>query len=85
MYLIVYYEGKAIPVRGHGFGGTKRLARFIDSWLVDGGEVVSPTCQSVTLHKQEVCIMSGRIRSTEKFSDLIENQTHDLSACSIVL
>jgi hypothetical protein len=26
----------------------------------------------------------GEIRSIEKYNDLIENQTHDLPACSIV-
>jgi hypothetical protein len=28
--------------------------------------------------------VAGRIRSSEKSSDLIGNQTHDLPACSIV-
>jgi hypothetical protein len=28
--------------------------------------------------------MAGRIRSIEKFTDLIRNQTHDLLACSTV-
>jgi hypothetical protein len=28
--------------------------------------------------------VSGRIRSTEKFNDLIKNRTRDLPACSIV-
>jgi hypothetical protein len=39
-------KGKAIPVTGHEgpYGSeTLRLPHFLDSWLTDGSEVVSPT------------------------------------------
>jgi hypothetical protein len=46
--LIDEKKGEAIPVTGQGGPQgceTSRLAHFLDSWLTDGGEVGSFTCQ----------------------------------------
>jgi hypothetical protein len=78
-------EGKAIPVTGRkGSLGceTLRFPRFLDNQRTDGGKVVSLTRQ-LPLTPQEHSV-AGRIKSIEKPSDLIMNQTHDLPACSLV-
>jgi hypothetical protein len=91
---------KAIPVTGRGgpYGcETSRFPHLLDNRLTDGGEVVSLTRQT-PLYPQEDSWYSflleaesnqchsaaGRIRSIEKCSDLIENRTRGLPACSIV-
>jgi hypothetical protein len=59
---------------------------FLDNRLTDGNEVVSLTGRlPFTPRKIPLChCAAGRIRSIEKSSDLMGNQTRDLLACSIV-
>jgi hypothetical protein len=64
------------------------LPHFLDSGLTDGGEIVSLT-RRPHLYPQEdswypFLLEAGRVRSIEKFNDLIVNWTRDLPACSIV-
>jgi hypothetical protein len=61
---------------------TSRLPHFLQNWLTDGGEVVSPTrWPSFSPSKiPRGHIAAGRIRSIEKSNDLIVNRTRDLSA-----
>jgi hypothetical protein len=75
-----------------------RFPHFLDSWLTDGGEVVSLPRQPATLYLQEDSWYSflleaestpghseaGRISSIEKSNDLIGNRNRGLPACSIV-
>jgi hypothetical protein len=74
-----------------------RLPHFLDSQLIDGGKVVSlmqwpsiaPRKIPGTYFCQRMSLPQGhsaavRIRSTEKSSDLIRNQTRNLPACSVV-
>jgi hypothetical protein len=93
-------KGEAIPVTGHGDRQgceTSRLPHFLDSRLVDGGEVVSLTRRPPFTPRKipgtHLCYRlsgphghsaAGRIRSIEKCSDHIGNRTRDLPACSIV-
>jgi hypothetical protein len=97
-YLIVYSKRKATPVTGRGrlYGcETSRFPHFLDNQLTDGGEVVSLTrrpplsarrvpaahfCER--LRRPQGHSVAGRIRSTEKSSDLIGNRTRDLPACT---
>jgi hypothetical protein len=91
---------EAIPLtglRGPQICNTSRLPYFLDNRLTDGGEVVSLTrrppftprntssthfCYRLSRHQGHSA--AGRIRSTEKSSDLIRNQTRDHPACIIV-
>jgi hypothetical protein len=82
-------KGKAIPVtRREGQYGckTSRLTHFLDSRLIDGGEVVSFTRRRPLSHRKIPGVhfcwrlsqpqghkAVGRIRSIEKFNDLIGN------------
>jgi hypothetical protein len=74
---------------------TSRLPHFLDNRLTDGGVAVSLTrlppftpstisgthfCYRLSRHQGHTA--AGRIRSIEKSSDLIGNQTRDLQACS---
>jgi hypothetical protein len=72
-----------------------RLPHFLHSQLTGGGEVVSVghpfTRRKIPgahfyyrLSRPQGHSAAERIRSTEKSSDFIGNQTHDLPACSIV-
>jgi hypothetical protein len=86
-------KGKAIPVTGHdspqGYE-TSRLPHFLDNQLTDSYEVVCLTCRPPFNPRKipgaHFCyrlIWSqgvGRIRSTEKSSDLMGNWTHNLLA-----
>jgi hypothetical protein len=94
-------KGKDIP--GTGCGGplgceASRLSHFLDSWLTDGGQVVSlmlrppftprkipDTHFCYKLSRPQRHSTAGRIRWTENSNDLIRNQTRNLPACSIVL
>jgi hypothetical protein len=73
------------------------LPHFLDSQLTHGCEVVSLMHQqpftprkipgthfSWRLSRPHGHNAAGRIKSIEKFNDLIQNRTHDLLACSIV-
>jgi hypothetical protein len=70
---------------------------FLDNWLTDGGEVVSPTRQPpftprkipgthfcYRLSRPQGCSAAGRIRSSEKSNDLNGIRTRDLPVCSVV-
>jgi hypothetical protein len=90
---------KHIPVTGCGGPyscQTSRLPHFLDTWLTDGGEVVSLTRRliftprkipgthfSSRLSRPQGHSAGGRVRSTEKSDDPIGNRTRDLPACSI--
>jgi hypothetical protein len=84
--------GKAVPATGRGGAQgceTSRLPHFLDNRLIDGDEVVSLTRRLASLYPQEdfwysFLLETGRIRSTEKSSDLTGIRTRDLPACSIV-
>jgi hypothetical protein len=93
-------KNKAIPVTGReGPQGceTSRLPHFLESRLIDGGEVVSLTRRPPftprkipdthfcsRLSRPQGHNTAGRIRSIEKSNDLIGNGNRDLPACSIV-
>jgi hypothetical protein len=93
-------KGKAIPVAGHGGPPgfeTSRISHFLDNRHTDGGKAVSLMrrppftprkipgthfCQKLSRHKGHNA--AGRIRSIEKYTDLIDNRTRDIAACSKV-
>jgi hypothetical protein len=86
---ILKKKGNAIRVTGRGGPQgceTSRFPHFLDSRLTDGGEVVSLTYRqpftsrkipgthfSQTLNRLQDHSAAGRIRSTEKYNDLIGN------------
>jgi hypothetical protein len=71
---------------------------FLQNWLTDGDEVVSLTYRTSFTPTGNFLVLisvrgwvdskshnaAGRIRSSEKSSDLIGNRTRDLPVCSIV-
>jgi hypothetical protein len=76
---------------------TSRLSHFLDNRLTDDGEVISltrqPSCIRRKIPSTHFCWRlsrhqgdnaAGRIRRTEKPSDLIWSRARDLPACSIV-
>jgi hypothetical protein len=78
---------------------TSRIPHFLDNRLTDGGEVVSPTRRQAALYPPGTFLVltyikrlsrpqcpsaAGRIKSTEKFSELIGNGTRDLLAFSVM-
>jgi hypothetical protein len=93
-------KSKAIPLTDTGgpYGcETSTFPHFLDSRLIDGGEVVSFTPLSpivlrktpathfcLRLSRTQARNAAGRIRSIEKSNNVIENPTRDLPACSIV-
>jgi hypothetical protein len=53
----LHIKSKALPVTGRGgpqLSETSRLLRFLESWLTDGGEVVSHMPWS-TLPQEDSC------------------------------
>jgi hypothetical protein len=96
----VLLKGKAVLVTGRGEpsgGETSRLPHFLDNRHTNGGETLSLTrwppftprkipgthfCWR--LSRAQGHSAAGRIRSIEKSSDLVENQTRNLLACTVV-
>jgi hypothetical protein len=89
--ILVIYRG------GPYYYETSRIPHFLDNLLTDGGDVVNlmhrPPFTSRKIPGTHFCqrlsrpqghTAAGRIRSTERSSDLIGNRNRDLPACSIV-
>jgi hypothetical protein len=71
----------------------RRGSNILDNRLTDGGKVVSLTRRPPFTPKKifvrdyvdlRVIVLAGRIMSIEKSSELLETETRDLPACSIV-